>query len=126
MKRFLKWFVVLYILFAFLHFCLFWFVPDQFPGDPAPRGLAAFFAWIGPALATVLICTSFPSLFLSDALAPLFPSFGKGLVLLLTLSVSAALWACLVLWLTTIMNEGSGARQGWTTFNRAANPTIHP
>lgn len=93
MKRFVKWFAINYLIMVLLYLYLFLLVPDQFPGQPPPKGLASIFAFTEPVVGVILMCTTFPSIVLADFLSQRIHISPLAVALLLSLTVSAALWA---------------------------------
>ena len=95
MKRFVAWFLVNYLIMVILYLYLFLLVPDQFPGQPPPKGVDSLFVLTEPVVGAILMCTTFPSIFLTDFLSQRIHVLPLAAALLLSLTVSAALWAWL-------------------------------
>ena len=102
MKRFFTWFVASYVVICALYFYLFWFVPDQFPWEPLPKGLDAFFAFTGPAVGLFLMCATYPTIFFYDGLMGRVHFIPAWVIPLAAVAVSAALWASLILGLFAV------------------------
>ncbi|MCX6899371.1 MAG: hypothetical protein NT105_11795 [Verrucomicrobia bacterium] len=112
MKRFLKLFAITYLIGLFLY-SYFLSIPDVFPSDPAPQGFGSFLVSTGPAVGWVLVCTTYPTLFLLDILHPDRPDGSFFCVLLLgALPASAALWAWIIMLLgkRVSMRKAKGMR----------------
>jgi hypothetical protein len=108
MKRFAKMFAANYISMVLLSAFLLFMVPEIFPGEPMPTGMARVMDWIAYPVDWFLVVYSFPFHFVFDRIAPLIPV--PFVAFFVSLLVPATLWTLIFIL----------ARRCWRIYHHAA------